>query len=317
MSSIVSPDGRYSAQLQNDGNFVVYRHDGAAIGSTGQDPNPLPDPPPAPLTPLVYGNWSGNVLHRSFFGPAIAARPEAERRAYFADQAAQGYTHVLINAEQADWGPSKGHPEWTAGGVDAYAGTASMLAFRAVLVEAREAGLSPCVGVVDQPSLKAYGVELAITRSRELVAACGEHICLYKLSWELEEVWGNGDVREPKIEQWMESVDRGPADVGVHYADGMHGSIDFYNRLGEKHSGADHTVRLMQYRAEDDDAELRRKSRLLAEYHASSQSKVCAEEHSSEVNQNPTYTEARRRAAICLEELSKHLPSDRMGSLNG
>ena len=81
-------------------------------------PDPVPPPEPDPIVPITLGNWKGNFLYPAsrYFAPAVCARPEGERRAYFAEEVARGYTHVLINAEQDDWGPRNGHPDWTSGG---------------------------------------------------------------------------------------------------------------------------------------------------------------------------------------------------------
>jgi hypothetical protein len=47
-AKLVSPDGRYFAQVQDDGNLVVYDHAGRAVRWLGVDPAPVPLPEPEP-----------------------------------------------------------------------------------------------------------------------------------------------------------------------------------------------------------------------------------------------------------------------------
>lgn len=282
------------------------------------DPNPPPDPPPGsgPLPPLVIGNWRGNFLYpaRDFFGPACAAFTPARRSGYFSALRERGHTHVLINAEQADWGPNQGHPEWTAGGYD---WTRDPAHFDSVLREARTYGLSPCVGIIDQPTLKAKQNDLnwIIARSRALVELTSEHTALYMLSWEIEEVWSHGDIREPNLKRWIKEIDWNGSDVGIHFAAGnLSGGFNFYGEMPSN------VVRLYQYTADATDQRLTHESRLIAEVAARSRTKVCAFEHSSPLNQSPTYPEdvCLKRMSACLRGFEGWgLRPEQYGSLNG
>jgi hypothetical protein len=50
---IISPNGLYELNIQDDGNSVCYRRaDGKVIWASGGDPNPLP-PPPIPSVPPI------------------------------------------------------------------------------------------------------------------------------------------------------------------------------------------------------------------------------------------------------------------------
>src|SRR3990167_1323333 len=129
---------------------------------------PADNVPPLPsqdnLPPLVMGNWRGNFLYpaENFFGPACAAFSPDRRQQYFSSLHARGQTHVVINAEQDDWGSRKGRPEWTAGGYDAYD---KLEKFVGVLREARSYGLSPVVGIIDQPTLRVLDMSAIVERS--------------------------------------------------------------------------------------------------------------------------------------------------------
>lgn len=275
-----------------------------------------PPPPVPPLVfPLVIGNWQGNFLYpeKHFFPPACAAFLPDRRAAYFQSIQNRGDTHVLINAEQADWGPSKGHPEWTAGGYSAY-GETMMRRFVDTLKEARSHNLSPVVGVVDQPTLSRQSLGKVITLTRQLVEATYPLVSMYMLSWEINEVWGDGGVREPNLERWIKDTDWHGRDVGIHFSAGvLSGGINFYSRMPSN------VVRLYQYEASASKETLRHESRLIGEVAARTGTKACAFEHSSPVNQSPTYTESQAidRAWVCKEELNLLLPSAQMGSLNG
>jgi len=267
------------------------------------------------LAPIIMGRWQGNFLYPAehFFGPACVGFDPDRRARYFAYLRERGDTHVLINAEQADWGPSRGHPEYTAGGFNAYAGD-GMARLVAVLQEARRVGLTPLVGVIDQPSLRALSLETLIARSRTLVNATAEHVCLYMLSWEIDEVWGHGDIREPNLRRWINEVDWRGRDVGIHYADGMRGGLTFYGSLPP------FTVRLMQWENTLSVDELAHEAYLIAEVADRTGTKVCAFEHSSSLNQSPNRPEPEclERARAALAEFRKFsLSEDRFGSMNG
>jgi len=278
------------------------------------DPTPGPGPGPGPSpVPITLGRWSGNFLYPAplFFGPACAAFPADKRAEYFSHLISRGDTHVLINADQADWGPSKGHPEWTEGGIWALD---DLPRFLSVVAEARAAGLIPIIGLIDQPRLKVEALDQVIRHSRQLVEATHEDCACYMLSWEIDEVWTHGDVREPNIRRWIASVDWHSRDMGIHYADGLRGGVNFYGSLP---SGA---TRFMQWNASVGTAQLAQEARLIADVAVRTHTKVCAFEHSSPVNQTPTHTEAeatQRAQAAMAAFRAFPLDPTRFGSLNG
>ena len=285
-----------------------------------------PPPPTGDLTPLIQGNWRGNFLY-PYFGAAVAAYDDDRRDRYFAQLKARGDLHVLINAQQVDWGGER----WTGGstgpyadriGGEAYSFNANksrdaMTHLVSVCTKARYYGLTPCVGLIEQRTLKTFPFLDCVEMSLDTVDAVKDHTTLLDLTWEADEVWGNGDEREPKIRQWIETLNRridpSRVDIGIHYADGMRGGNNFYGSL------PDNACRLMQYWNDADEAALRQSSRLVAEVAANTGTSVCAFEHSSPYNQSPNRSEeeASRRAQACLEEMSKFVEPYRTGSFNG
>ena len=287
---------------------------------------PTPPPDEGGLPPLIKGNWRGNFLY-PYFGSACAAYTDTRRKQYFATLRNRGDTHVGINAQQVDWG---GETLWTGGSngpfadeigarysVNANKSERAMLHLIAVCLEARRAGLTPWVGLIEQQTLKMWDFDACVEASVETAEAIRAHTTLLMLGWELDEVWGNGGTREPKIRQWIERlnrvVDPSKVDIGIHLADGLRGGNIFYGSL------PDNTVRLMQYWNSSDEGQLREASRLVAEVAATTGTRVCAFEHSSPENQGPNRTEAQanQRAHVCLTEMRKLLPWHRTGSLNG
>jgi len=288
---------------------------------------PDPEPEPPVLTPIPLGNWHGNFLYPAsrYFAPAVCARPESERRAYFAEEVSRGYSHVLINAEQDDWGGRQGHPDWTSGGFNAYA-PGGMEILVSVLQEAREAGLVPMVGIVDQPTLEHLDLGAIILRSQELVYATSQAVCLYMLSWELNEVWGSADDRNPNIFRWVHDVDWMGRDVGIHYAPPSLGNTDWEGEEDHVHGGyglyedlPPNVVRLAQFPNEIDDDTLRLRCRLGVEVNEGTGTKYCAFEHSGWHRRDPQWSEedCRHRADICRTVMALHLSPDCCGSMNG
>ena len=279
------------------------------------------------LAPITMGQWHGNFLYPShrYFGPAVCGRPIAEQESYFQEEASRGFTHVLLNAEQDDWGRRRGHPEWTAGGFSAYA-TDGMDRLVTSLEAARHAGLVPLVGIVDQPTLRHLDLSEIIERSQHLVNRTAPHVCLYMLSWELNEPWGSADQRNPNIRRWIREVDWHGRDVGIHYAPPPLGNQDWEGEEDHVHGGyglyADmppNVVRLAQFPNKIDDETLRLRCRLGVEVNAGTGTKYCAFEHSGWWRRTPQWSEedCQHRASICQEVMEELLPSDRRGSMNG
>ena len=299
------------------------------------DPVPPPDPGDIlpdhsveePIVPITLGNWKGNFLYPAsrYFAPAVCARPEGERRAYFAEEVARGYTHVLINAEQDDWGIRNGHPDWTSGGFNAYA-PEGMPQLIEVLWEAREAGLIPMVGVVDQPTLEHLDLDTIIARTQQLVDSTHEDVCLYMLSWELNEVWGSADERNPNIHRWVNEVNWHGRDVGIHYAPPPLGNTDWEGEEDHVHGGyglyedlPPNVVRMAQFPNEIDDDTLTLRCRLGCEVNMNTNTKYCAFEHSGWHRRDPQWSEedCTRRADICRSVMSLHFSPGACGSMNG
>lgn len=294
-------------------------------------PGPLPEYPqpsdlPGDLAPLVQGNWRGNFLY-PYFGAAVAAYEAGRRARYFNQLMSRGDKHVLINAQQVDWGGER----WTGGfagpyadyiGGEAYSFNANksggaMTHLVNVCMEARRYGLTPCVGLIEQRTLKTFPFRECIGMSLDTVVAVKDHTTLLDLTWEADEVWGSGDEREPNIREWINTInkyiDPSKIDIGIHYADGMRGGNNFYGSL------PDNACRLMQYWNSSDDAQLREASRLVAEVAFNTGTRCVAFEHSSPENQGPNRNEeeANHRAQVCLTEMRKVLPWPRTGSFNG
>jgi len=302
----------------------VYRFDEERNrwGSTFEDVMPLPIP--GSTNPVKLGDWSSHFLATSkFFGPAIAARSTQEQNRYFQKLIDKGYKTVMINAEQADWGPLKGHPEWTAGGYNVF-GNDTMQHLKKVINRARVWGLQVMLGVIDQPSLKVLSLTEVFRRSQHLVDNTHEDVCLYMGSWEINEVWINGGIREPNILEWVKQVDWKNRDFGIHYSPSLQGGISFYNSLNREYNG--HIVRMMQYFVGAPDSELREWTDVLpdgnpgvARVAVRTGTKYCNFEHSSELNQFPLHDEAsviRRRGVIMEAAANAGLPSNRIGFMN-
>jgi hypothetical protein len=281
-----------------------------------QAPPPTPGPTPGPLVPIVDSGLVGNFLYpfaNFFFGPACAAFDSARRREYFEHEQAIGHNAVMINALQDNWGPPRGHPEWTSGGFDASSSSAQLQHLVNVLIEARSYGLIPVVGLVDQQQLIHWSRDLVIAWSRDLVAATHDHCAGYMAGWEGDEVLGSSDDRVAYYHAWFAGVDWRGRFFGIHYADGLKDSVALYQPMGRG------SVRMMQYGGADDDAALIDKSRKIAVTAQITGSRVCGFEHSSP-NNPPTYSEADciRRAGLVMRTLHTELPDSQIvGSLNG
>jgi hypothetical protein len=279
----------------------------------GRDPSftDIGHPPPSDI---ALGDWRGHFLTADFFFPPAI---KGDWKAYLSWYAGQGYRTVLLNAEQHDWGPSKGHPEWTDGGYTAYRSDVDMVHFVSVLEEARDEGLIPIVGVVDQPALH-DPIESIIDRSKRLVEATHEHVALYMLSWEIREVWRDSTEREANEDRWIGEVDWHGRDVGIHYQaasktiededPGLGGGINRYQALENIYPG--HVTRLLQFHNEAPrdvmEEQVRRTAGTVHAEHGLG--KWACFEHSSELNQPKTYTRA--------EVGQRGLPKDRCGYMN-
>lgn len=90
---LVSANGAYELNMQNDGNLVIYRRDGSPVWASGGDPAPLPPPtPPTPpdvTLPTGLVRLTGGAFHddrgpfnpigNSFFPAAWAWRHDRDR----------------------------------------------------------------------------------------------------------------------------------------------------------------------------------------------------------------------------------------------
>ena len=291
--------------------------DGIERWMAANRPTPTPTPPPVPgLVPIRLSGLVGNFLYpfqSFFFGPACAAFDASRRAQYFAHCRTRGDSAVVINAHQDDWGPGRGHPEWTSGGTDAYRDSAALTHLVNVLILARQAGLVPVLGLIDQSRLSAWTLDQIIARTRDVVNATHPHVACYMLSWEIEEVWTDSQARVDALHRWHGDIDWHGRLIGIHYADGLRDSTALYGPLG-----AD-GVRLMQWDMHDDEAAIRDKARKIAVTARLTGSRVCAFEHSSP-NLGTAYTEiqAVQRAGWAMHELQALLPPGQLlGSLNG
>lgn len=269
----------------------------------------------------VTQQWKGNFLYPKewFFGPACASLSDEQLHRYFSYLQTNQHHHVVINAEQADWGPSKGHPEWTHGGFTAYQnGGIDRLIHVCQFAQAYR--LTCVMGVVDQPTLPALTLDAIIGRSRQLVDATSPYVSLYMLSWEINEVWSSGDVREYNLERWINEVNWKDRDVGIHFSGGnLSGGFNFYGRMPSN------VVRLYQWEDGSFDDRLRHEAMLIAEVAIGTHTKVCAFEHSSPLNQStsPSLDECSRKARLILKQFEdtvyngQTLQRLQYGSLNG
>lgn len=304
-----------------------------------QDPRPPTDLPTVspitwvgfPLPVSTLGDWRGHFLtSRWFFGPAIVARPDAEQTAYFAWLASERYRHVLINAEQHDWGPSKSHPEWTAGGTQAHDRADHMDRVVATLHRARLAGLMPLLGVFDQPSIRARSVSDAVRLAQKLVDRTSPWVSLYMLSWEINEAFRSSQEREDWEDRLIGGVDWKGRDVGLHYSaasrtltdedPGLGGGINRYRAL-EALKPDTGVTRLLQWHNEATWEVLIEQTRRTAQvvHQDHGLGKFCAFEFASERNQPKEYTpaqvvERRQRILGALDEIG--LPPSRCGFMN-
>lgn len=306
-------------QIENEIDVIEGRTPRHAV-----EPEPTPQPAPVPdeaeLVAITLGRWKGNFLYpaEQFFPPAICAFPRARQDALLQWHKAQGYTHFLVNAQQDDWGPSRGHPEYTLGGCDAYRSDAAMATLIDVLTRVRGYGLIPLLGVVDQQEILNVDLGTIIDKTKRLVAATWEHVCLFMLSWEIDEVYSPGQVFEDNLHRWIGEVDWRGRDVGIHTADGKKGGFGFYGSLPRS------ATRLYQCHPNADLGTLEYECRLCAEVASGTGTKMCAFEHSSSLNQSPVYdlSHCEQRADACndgIRTVFGDSESDRAryGSMNG
>lgn len=281
--------------------------------------------PPPPLPPsernmveIALGNWRGDFLNPPdwYFGPACASLNLFSLEDYMDSEVSAGHTHLVVNGHQHNWGPSKGHPEWTHGGYNAFN---DMPKFVNILKQIRQSGLQPVVGCVDQNWLYSKSFNTILSLIREIVDATWEHTPLYILSWEWNEVW-MADPRNDYLRRIFNEVDFHGRDAGIHYAppslndpDMVHGGYDFYGSLPP------HAVRLAQYPNESTFPQLEERIRLGCEVNARTNTKFCYFEARGRVRRDPQWThDAVRQAAYRARVImSEYMPVSRIGSLNG
>lgn len=334
--------GRY-IQIGDDGTVTGVINPGR--GATFEvipwrEPEPPPTVVPPPgfdVTPVVTrGDWKSHFLTADyFFGPAIAARPEPEWHSYFRFLRAGQHTHVLMNAEQDDWGPSKGHPEWTKGGIRSHDSTEDRDRFVRCVLTARTYGLIPVIGLMDQPSLTRRTWDEIFRKTEEFLdyrTATGRRLADYTdmvwASWEIREVMPDSVEREEFEDEWIAVVRPYGLDFGIHYQaaskewsdhdDGLGGGINRYERLEAIHPGQ--VVRLLQLHNEADleTSKLQLEATAGVVHRDHGLGKFCLAEFRSELNQPKTWErpEVDSRRAELLDYMSGWLPEDRTGYLN-
>ena len=259
------------------------------------------------LQPLVHGHERGNFLYPrdQFFAPACVAFTLQRRAQLFAHYVAQGLSHVLINAQQDDWGPRLGHPGWTAGGCDGYRDPDGVVA---TLVEARQAGLSPIVGLLDQrywTDVLGRSTLTAGAAIRELIGRIDSHVVGYWILWEADEVSTEQQQHE-LAKAVRESASAGRV-IGHHFHSGTLKDNDYWRA-----SMAD--TLWMQYGFATTDADLRSMTETgVARMHSVGKRFVAAElSLPGGITEQVSHSEAeaRHRAEICLAAGAD-------GSLNG
>jgi len=257
--------------------------------------------PPSP-PPLQFGRERGNFLYGNFFGPACVAFDPARRAAYFRWCVSQGHRHVVINAQQDDWGQEPGNkPEWTAGGCDVYANPQPVID---TLIEARRAGLSPVVGLLDQRYWRnVFGRDpvQAGRAMQRVIPLLEEHASAYLVMWEADEVSSDND--QHTLSDHVAAVTG--REFGWHFGAGVWaGTTNEIAYWRRSKAG----VLWYQYGFDADDATLASRTAGLVQRMHSVGKRFVAYEHS--IDPPHTSADAARRAGICLANGAD-------GSLNG
>ena len=329
------------------------RADVKALFAANHAPPPLPPiDPPGQLASVVAGHWAGHFLvgdetgpeSEFYFSPSCAAWTHGRRARLFRWYRDNGYTSVVLNAENRDWGPSKGHPEYTAGGWQSHDTDAHLQQFVDVCIEARAYGLTPVVGMFDQPSVTGRPMSELIRLGQRLVDATHMHTNLYWLSWEYSYVLPVSSARRAWEDRMIGDIDYRDRSVGIHYQPaletlapgttcenykdlqrdtGMSGGITRYTELEAHLGGAGHVIRLMQYARNATEATIRLQTRCAMTVHGWGPGQhrlggFIAAEHSASIrlsNHTPAQI-ARRRGWIMDEVTQANIPADRAGFLN-
>ena len=300
-------------------------------------PDTVLPPPGFDVEPVITrGRWKSHFLTADyFFGPAIAARPEPEWHSYFKFLLAGGHTHCLMNSEQHDWGPSKGHPEWTKGGIRSHDSTEDRDRFVRCVLTARTYNLIPVIGLMDQPSLVRRSWDEIFRKTEALLShktstglPLSDYTDMVWASWEIREVMTDSAKREEFEDEWIAVVRPFGLDFGIHYQatqkewrekdDGRGGGIDRYGVLEAIYPGQ--VVRLLQLHNESDlDTSRRQLDATAGVVHRDhGLGKFCLSEFRSELNQPKTWTrhEVDTRRDALMDHMAGWLADDRIGYLN-
>lgn len=278
---------------------------------------------PIPLTPITLGNWFGNFLYNEefYFGPSCVAWNTTQRQRYFNWTKQMGYKHIWINAQQDNW-----DSRYTYGGYDIFHSGLSHLT--SVLIEARQEGLIPCLGLHDQRQTielmrEPEGLDRLIREDNIIIEATHEHVALYMgLTWELNEVpgWRIGSRRNPDIIKYFSQINNHGRDVGIHYAPSPDGDVYGGFQLWDKLPS--YAVRLQQFPKDASIEELVNRTEQAVIVHENSNGKLCIFEHSrmhmpGRPGGGQTLADAQYRANVCAEVIKDRLPPFRWGSMNG
>ena len=104
---LLSPNGLYELNIQDDGNLVTYRRqDGAPIWASGGDPQPFPPPtsPPPPVVAdqrVVRANFCNltDSVPRPIFSSCLAAQSPEMQEEWITRERLAGGTHYVFSIE--------------------------------------------------------------------------------------------------------------------------------------------------------------------------------------------------------------------------
>lgn len=172
----------------------------------------------------------GNFLYpvETFFGPAAAVKGLDFCRNYFTQLRRRGDHLVLLNAQQDDWGVTRGEPAYTGPQVvppetgywDNPGG------FIEICRLARSFGLQVICGLVDQQGVRRDWEEAA-DRAADFAEAVRDEVAAFWTTWEIDEV-----LDEDRQHAFHDRIEPAVGDRpwGPHFADGQFGGVEYWRR---------------------------------------------------------------------------------------